>query len=134
MPLFEIKYKSRIKGPISDGSIHRHVADYEADVAEALAEEGQSLMLRRLSQVLRNPTGYYESRIDTKRRSHNRYEVHDSDVVYGPWLEGTGSRNKPRPGFPGYHSFSVVEEQLKRRRGSISRKILREHRSRGRLI
>lgn len=133
MPSFPIKFTSRIKGPISDGSIHRHVAEYEEDVAEALADEGERLVLKRLSQVLRHPTGYYESRIATERTGHNRYEIHDSNVVYGPWLEGTGSRNKPRPGFPGYHSFKIVEGQLKSKRGSIGRRVLREHRSRGRL-
>lgn len=130
---FEIRFKSRSQGPISNGSIHDHVADYEEDVAEALADAGQRLMLARLAKVLRHPTGYYESRIDTRQIGHNRFEVHDSGIVYGPWLEGTGSRNSPVTRFPGYHSFSIVEEQLKRKRGGIARKILSQHRSRGRL-
>jgi hypothetical protein len=130
---YEVSFKSRIKGPISDGRIHDHVAEYEADVAEELAEHGEDIVRARLRQVLRNPTGYYESNIQTRQISSTRWEVHDDDIVYGPWLEGTGSRNSPNSIFPGYHTFSISAEMLKRRRGGIARRVLRRHRSRGRL-
>lgn len=133
MPRWEISFKGRVKGPISDGRIHQHVDEYSADVAEALAEKGEELVLLRLSNVLRHPTGYYESHIDTRPLSATKYEIHDSGVIYGHWLEGTGSRNSPVTIFPGYHTFSIVAEQLKRKRGGIARRILRQHRSRGRL-
>lgn len=133
MPGFEMRWDSRLRGPISSGQIHRHVAEYEHDVAEELAEESERMILKRLGQVLRHPTGYYESRIDTRQLAANRYEIHDSDVVYGPWLEGTGSRNSPVTIFPGYHTFQTVEIAMKRKRGNIGRRVLRRHRSRGRL-
>lgn len=134
MPSFEINFRSRTRGPITDGRIHQHVAEYEEDVAEALADKGEEMVLSRLGHVLRHPTGYYESHIDTRPIGVHRYEVHDSGIVYGPWLEGTGSRNSPVTIFPGYHTFSVIKEQLKRKRSGIARRILRQHRSRGRLI
>lgn len=134
MPLFEVRYTSRLRGPISSGAIHDHVADYENEVAEALAEESEDMVLNRLSHVLRHPTGYYESRISTRKLAANRYEIHDSGVVYGPWLEGTGSRNSPVTVFPGYHTFQTVKMAMKHKRKNIARRILRRHRSRGRLI
>jgi hypothetical protein len=123
-----------VQGPISSGAIHDHVDDYSADVAEALADEGKEMVHKQLRRVLRNPTGYYESHIDTRPLSSTRYEIHDNDMVYGPWLEGTGSRNSPVTVFPGYRTFRIVEENLKRKRSGIARRILRQHRSRGRLI
>jgi hypothetical protein len=47
-------------------------------------------------QVLQHPTGYYQSKI-TVERAGTGYRVTDQGVVYGPWLEGTGSRNAPDP-------------------------------------
>lgn len=134
MPTWEVKFQGRVRGPISDGRIHDHVADYSHDVAKHLAELGEELLLYRFGHVLRHPTGYYTSHIDTRPLSPTKYEVHDSGVVYGHWLEGTGSRNSPVTIFPGYHTFAVVREQLKRKRGNVARRILRQHRSRGRLI
>lgn len=133
MPEFEVIFKSRVSGPISSGKMERDVRAYEHDVAEALAEDAENIVLRNLGNSLRFPTGYYESRISTRELTSTRYEVHDGGVVYGPWLEGTGSRNRPRPGFPGYWSFKKAEETAKSRRGNVARKILRRYRASGRL-
>lgn len=133
MPQWEITFRSRLRGPISSGAIHRHVAEYEEDVAQTLAEEGENLVLAALGTSLRHPTGYYESRITSRAIGHNAYEVHDSGVVYGPWLEGTGSRN-PVTIFPGYHSFQRAGAILRLKRGGIARRILAQHRARGHLI
>ena len=37
--------------------------------------------------------------------------IDDGNVVYGPWLEGTSSRNQTTR-FKGYHSFQIVRQQL----------------------
>lgn len=134
MPGFEIRFSSRLHGPISSGEINRHASDYEEDVAEEIANEGEKMVLSRLSHVLRHPTGYYESKISTRHIGPHRYEIHDTGVVYGPWLEGTGSRNSPVTVFPGYYTFRIVEQKLKAKRHNIARRVLRAHRARGRLI
>jgi hypothetical protein len=40
-------------------------------------------------------------------------KIHDSGVVYGPWLEGTSSRNKTTR-FRGYSSFRKVKQWLEK--------------------
>jgi hypothetical protein len=50
--------------------------------------------------------------------------VHDDGVIYGPWLEGTGSRNAPVTRFPGYGSFRRASQQLDREIGGIADRIL----------
>lgn len=64
----------------------------------------------RLGRVLRHPTGFYQSRViaDYARRPPS---VHDSRVVYGPWLEGVGSRNATTR-FKGYRTFRTVAQKL----------------------
>jgi hypothetical protein len=132
MPEFAmVEFKSRARGRITDGMIFHDVAAYEHDVAKALGEEGEKIVLRKLRKVLRHPTGYYESKIAHREISENRYEVHDGGVVYGHWLEGTGSRNYPATIFPGYHTFEEAELELKKKRSSVARRILKEYRGRG---
>lgn len=78
---------------------------------KGVAEEGKNRVLRRLGTVLQHPTGYYESQIQTEKVLGN-WEVNDSRrVVYGPWLEGTGSRNATTR-FKGYRTFRLVKQEL----------------------
>lgn len=64
----------------------------------------------RLGQVLQHPTGYYQSRVVASYGSRPP-SVHDSMVVYGPWLEGVGSRNATTR-FKGYRTFRLVAQEL----------------------
>lgn len=132
--MIEVRFSSRLRGPISSGAIHRHVDEYEADVARELAEETEDTWLYTLNSRLRHQTPFYTTRIDKRQIGHNRWKVHDNGVVYGHWLEGTGSRNSPVTVFPGYHSLEHTEAVMRGRRGNIGRRILRQHRARGRLI
>lgn len=65
---------------------------------------------RELGRVLQHPTGYYESRVVADLTSHPP-AVHDSGVVYGPWLEGIGSRNATTR-FKGYHTFRRIAQRM----------------------
>lgn len=91
-----------VGGPIVDRNLHVMTGD--------LAQEGVRRVHQRLGQVLRHPTGYYSSRVISTVRSDG-YDIDDSRVVYGPWLEGVGSRNKTTR-FKGYHTFRLVGAQL----------------------
>jgi hypothetical protein len=46
--------------------------------------------------------------------------VTDTPVVYGPWLEGVGSRNAPTTRFPGYHTFQLVSQKIDGEAGSLA--------------
>lgn len=132
--MIEIKFKSRVGGPISSGKMQKDVAAYEHDCAEEIADMAKDVWVHNLEGSIRHPTPYYWTRIDTRELSSTRYEVHDHDIVYGPWLEGTGSRNAPSSVFPGYWSLARAKESANRRRSGVARRILREYRSRGKLI
>lgn len=66
--------------------------------------------------------GTYQSGIHTDRANPDQLLIHDTPVVYGPWLEGVGSRNpiiwpgrlaRGLPGrFPGYHAFRKISQVL----------------------
>lgn len=130
----EINFNSRLRGPISSGAIHRHVRDYESDVAKAIADEGLGMVKASLDSTMREPSGHLMSGVGKKKLAWNRWELHSHrHIPYAHWIEGTGSRNSPVTIFPGYHNFALTEERLNPKRSAIGRKILARHRARGRL-
>lgn len=131
---FEIQFRSRIQGPISSGKMIRDAAAYSHDVADAIADSAKDTWLNNLHGSLRHQTPYYTTKIAKRQISATRYEIHDHGVVYGHWLEGTGSRNAPVTVFPGYRAQARAEATVNAKRGNIARRILRRYRSQGKLI
>lgn len=118
MVAYELKV--RLKGPVVEGRAVPVVhAMAEAALVE-LADYTRFEVLMQLDRVLQHPTGYYESQIRPERVAVDTYSVNDSNVIYGPWLEGIGSRNRPRPGFPGYHTFRTVRGRMDRQADRIA--------------
>jgi hypothetical protein len=72
-----------------------------------------------LGQVLQHPTGYYESKIVADPVSREQWSINDSNVIYGPWLEGIGSRNAPVTKFAGYHTFRRVQGRMSQKAMAI---------------
>ncbi len=88
---------------------------YERAVAAGLADGEKELLdltmqdiNRTLNQVLRTQTPHFRT---STRIVSNRVE---NDVIYGPWLEGTGSRNKTTR-FKGYATFRKVRGRIEQK-------------------
>lgn len=88
-------------GPIfhCEPQIETLVRNIESDVADRLKE----LWLANLDSSIRVNSGHYVSLVNV-RQDPDGYVLNDGRCVYGPWLEGTGSRNSPNTRFPGYFS------------------------------
>ena len=110
MPEFYVNHVRR-KGPLFANPTER-VERFLIDSQRAIAEETKARVLRRLSIVLRNPTGDYESNIQVTRVA-NDFAVNDNKSVKGGWLEGISSRNKVTS-FKGYHTFRTVSRAIER--------------------
>jgi hypothetical protein len=130
MPGFDVRVNSSASGPWATGRAGRALHDYADDVEYQVAREGERMVQARLRQVLRHPTGYYQSRISVDRAGSG-YKIHDGGVIYGPWLEGTGSRNFPVTRFRGYATFRRTKPLLDRKAPQIARDLLARYRSRG---
>ena len=85
-------------GPVFDGRARAAVSAYIDDAEETIAQHGVNVVRSEMDHFLRNPTGYYESRIQTDRAGGDSV-VTDGGVIYGPWLAGVGSRNAPETRF-----------------------------------
>ena len=102
------------RGPLLDGSAPKVVAAALEEITDDVAQAAVDLVHQRLGQVLRNPTGYYRSRVVANTaRGSDAVLVTDGGVVYGPWLEGVGSRNQTSR-FKGYRTFRQATEQIRR--------------------
>ena len=108
------------RGPLLDGSAPKLVDAGAQEITDDVAQAALNLVHQRLGQVLRRPTGYYESRVVTDRAAGSDASlVTDQGVVYGPWLEGVGGRNKASR-FKGYRTFRHVTEQISREAAKLA--------------
>lgn len=124
MPGFDIRVNVRSNGPMVNGQAQRALREYKDRVDYAVANEAENLVRGRLAQSIRVRTPYYETRIGVERSSRGGYEVTDHGVIYGHWLEGTGSRNFPVTRFRGYRAFSRARALIRTRAPGIARRIL----------
>lgn len=100
------------KGPLFDGRAEHEIDAWTHRLESDVADRGVELVRTNLHGVLKHPTGHYESLISAVN-SGSLHKVWDDDAIYGPWLEGTGSRNQ-RTRFKGYATFRKTTQQLQR--------------------
>lgn len=110
-------------GPLFDGVAQQELDNFFRQAKVDIAQEGVNLVHQELSHVLRHPTGYYESQVRTDITAHDP-AVTDGGVIYGPWLEGTGSRNRTTR-FKGYFTFRRVSQALQQKSGAIAERTLK---------
>jgi hypothetical protein len=119
MPRIEINTHGAL---FSEPRQRRIVDNLCKEVEQETAEWAENRVHEMLHEVLRHPTGYYESKIQTDRTTTG-WEVNDGGVIYGPWLEGTGSRNNTTR-FKGYHTFRTVAQEVEQRSDGIAEDVL----------
>jgi hypothetical protein len=89
----DMKVTVKKTGPVFDGRAVAAADQFVAEWGKQLSQETFNLVQADMSLHFRNPTGFYQSNVVTDRVGKDRWRVHDNMVVYGPWLEGVGSRN-----------------------------------------
>jgi hypothetical protein len=107
-----------LAGPLVEGKANAVVDAMMASAVAEVADYTKYEVLTQLDRVLVNPTGYYESQIADTPVSPFLHRVHDSGVVYGPWLEGISSRNQTTR-FKGYHTFRIVQGRISQKSSAI---------------
>jgi hypothetical protein len=100
-----------VQGPIFSGPrAAAVVADMLAEARHKVATQGLAEVHIILDRSIRNPTPYYETQLTVQDMGTTDL-VHDRDIIYGPWLEGVGSRNRTTR-FKGYAAFRRATQQL----------------------
>ncbi len=110
-------------GPLFDGTAAALSRQMTDEVEQEIALAAGVRVIDELNRVMKHPTGHYVSQIDVEPYAGG-YRVWDQGVVYGPWLAGRGSRNRPRPGFPGYRHWRRTSEYVRARAPEITRRVV----------
>lgn len=114
--------KVEFRGPFFEsGRRNAVMRKLERETRDEIDQYALDLIDALLVAVLKHPTGYYQSRIKVNRGTTHSI-IDDSRVVYGPWLEGTGSRNYPVTRFKGYHTFRRAGQILPEKAHAIARR------------
>lgn len=114
-----------VSGPLFDGRAAEAVRDFCEAAKDDIAQQGRADWMRELNANLRHPTPRYELQINVRTEGNARV-VNDRRSVYGPWLEGTGSRNSPVTRFPGYRSADTATADLKEQATGLAERLLEE--------
>lgn len=103
-------------GPLFDGRADRKLHEMQDEIGRRVSILGASMIRSELHRVLRVETPYYRLKNEAQKTPAG-WRIWDSNVIYGNWLEGTGSRNFPKTRFKGYatyrRTFAKIEERAK---------------------
>lgn len=106
-----------LSGPIADLTAPAIIDRYASHLRHVMADEVEDRVKLHLMGVLRHDRGVY---IEWTHQEDlpDRINVTDRWIVYGPWLEGVGSRvgpvgtgKWPMTRFPGYHTYRIVTQE-----------------------
>lgn len=120
------RYKFRVENVLGD----RGVTDIKAYLPTQYMYLGHHGGSPRFNPIP-GDVGTYQAGIHTERQSENELLIHDTPVVYGPWLEGVSGenleifphhRNPPPRRFPGYHAFRLIAQVLNREAERIAQR------------
>jgi hypothetical protein len=112
----------RTSGPLFSGEAGRVLDRMTEEIAAEIAKVAEQDVHHRLGQVLRHPTGKYQRRVRVQVQG-TRAVVDDQRSVYGPWLEGTGRRNR-HSRFKGYATFRKTLQQVQGKSVGIAQQVV----------
>lgn len=126
MPLLQIRTAVRREGALFDFRGRILFARYSGDLEKEGAEWALDHVKSTYHTHFKQPTGYYESRVHVHKgmTGHEVWDGGEAGPVYGPWLEGVGSRNATTR-FKGYHAFRKAATALELRIESLGDRIFR---------
>jgi hypothetical protein len=113
----------RDSGPIYTRAADKAAHDFTEELEDDIADYALGELRREMHLHFKNPTGYYESQVRIRQDEPEKV-IHDGGVVYGPWLEGVGSRNFPVTRFRGYSIFRRVFQRVENRSDVMAARLL----------
>ncbi|HSE44763.1 MAG TPA: hypothetical protein VLA89_05490 [Gemmatimonadales bacterium] len=122
---YSLRIRTRTSGALFDARGNMIMGEFADDLEELGAEWALRHIKRTYHTHFKHPTGYYESNVETHNTTSGT-EVWDGGYagpVYGPWLEGVGSRNLTTR-FKGYHAFRKAASALDRRIDEMGERLL----------
>lgn len=105
--LFDISAPKKLRNALNDG-IERMALVTEGRVKKPMRKGGHGVVTGHLRRSVSGElVGNLKAQVDAGSARQG------ANVVYASWVEGTSTRNRPRPGFPGHHMFRNALVKLK---------------------
>jgi len=101
-----------VTGPFFDGRDHAVLDAMCDDIAYEVGAEGRDIVRLNSDTSFKHQTPHYVLQLRNHDAGQFARDVDDGGVIYGPWLEGVGSRNFPRTRFRGYSMFRRAAQYL----------------------
>lgn len=101
-----------VSGPFFDGRDHAILDVMCEAIADEVGTAAEGLVLARTAASFKTRTPYYETKVGSHDAGIHARDVDDGGVIYGPWLEGVGSRNFPVTRFKGYSMYRRATREL----------------------
>jgi hypothetical protein len=102
-------------GPLFDGTAVTQLSVFLDEAVDLVAAAAEEAVDRNLAASIRKPSSppRYQAQINIRHDGLDRV-INDNGVIYGPWLEGVGSRNATTR-FKGYASFRRARQDIEQR-------------------
>jgi hypothetical protein len=137
-----------LHGPVFEGLAEEEMNNFSRHIEDVLGDEAVTRIRAYLpTQYMYlgnnggtpefNPVppdaGRLEASIQAQRMATDLVQVNDSNILYGPWIEGIAAgneivwehrRNPPPRRFPGYSTFRMIGQQLEGESGVIAEREL----------
>lgn len=109
-------------GPVFNGTAAREMKRTANQWTESLAKTGAADIRTTQNNTFRTQTPH--ARLQTEAAAEAPgWKIWDKDLVYGPWLEGTGSRNRTSR-FKGYGIWRAAAARIQQRAVNIGQPII----------
>lgn len=103
-----------VRGPMFDGRDVPIMRRFNEDAKKLVSTAGEDQVRQRVGRRARHPTGSFAGAVTTKDFAKGRTVMADyPQTLYGPWLEGTSTRNASTR-FKGYKLFRLTRNWLKK--------------------
>ena len=120
-----VAYGLHEQGPFFDGVFDTAVPRIVQEIEDEVAQQANADVHHWMNVFFRHPTPYYETQVVTQRSSEGTV-VTDQGVIYGPWLNGTGSRNETTR-FKGYPHWRLATQQAQAAAQRLADAVLARH-------
>lgn len=107
-----------VRGPLLEGKGPGEVEQAVRESIGDMVSEGERKVKLQLYPGHGLITGHYRRSVHGELTNSMHGRIHDSNVVYGPWLEGVGSRNA-KTRFKGYAMFRNAKQALEKLKAGI---------------
>jgi hypothetical protein len=118
----EVRIDIGVKGALFDGRAERELDIAIRHLVATVADQASADVHQNADTSFRDPTPYYETQLHRFEQGRQQL-VGDRGVVYGPWLEGDGSRNRTTR-FKGYRLWRRARQSAEKAVPRLARPIL----------